>query len=679
MFHFRDVVNDWPSAVVALPEKCSIKAVDRGDILRSSGSYKNGIFTVLRHWNDNYAWTNDWETAKQLARDWFDSFIDGTFISQYVQHVMAVSERNEYDSHVLPPQERATRILWMQAAAWVWTNEYRNQLQQFRPGLPPIYLILADNAVGNDLPVEAAQLAVDNDLILGYHPYIAVYSPSLVKMPIYIGPDFRNAGAYRVVNKNGFAPVVDANKVLVVPGERSPDEWRWLSGRWHFMEQEWGLKPKWAFTEAGPVQDMTGAYVLNPNGGWRTIWGYSQSAIDSYIDMLEQWLSDVQRTPAYAEGRIYGFNLFNTGGAGWDGFKTEQPEMGQISVMLQREWKPGTVVEQDRVNGLDVSRYQGNIHWPTARSRGARFVFAKATEHTSWVDPMFSQYVVGAKAADIIVGAYHFYRPNYDPIAQANHFVSTVAGRAEMPLVVDVEIAPGLTFGQAINSVLEFDDGCGYMGISGMLSAKDVLELVPREAALYFAEEVRQCLLHIESLTGKRPILYTSPGFYSSYLDAGDLDEVADLWIAHWTTASNPSIPRDYSVWHFWQWTSSGSGPEWGASSVSIDLDRFNGDYQALLDYVNSSTTVPTTPRVVVAHLLPPVTTRVERVGVNNVAYQKRQTVAYSADDVADLALVGLPGSYVIVYAPDRWQDDIIEWLHDRGVEKVEVGQFPIY
>ena len=49
------------------------------------------------------------------------------------------------------------------------------------------------------------------------------------------------------------------------------------------------------------------------------------------------------------------------------------------------------------------------------------------------------------------------------------------------------------------------------------------------------------------------------------------------LWIAHWTTASSPSVPAENwggKSWTFWQYTSDGSVP---GISGRVDLDRYNG------------------------------------------------------------------------------------------------------
>jgi len=602
--YFQDTAADWPQWVAKLPNNFSIIAVDRGDILKEARQHNPGVFTILRHWNDNYQWTNDWQTAKQLARDWFNSFIDQTFKEQYAPYVMAVTERNEYDSHVLPPAERVMRILWMQAVSQVWNTEYKNQLQQYRPGLPPIQLVLGENAVGNDLPREAAVAAIDSGDLLGYHGYLAVYGPVTIATSgiVTFDNNIPFEPTYRANFREGNLPyrVPDAPMTALneaVGGQPSPNEFEWASGRWHYMEQAWGLKPTWVFGEFGPIRDASGTGWLQPNDGWRHP-GVCGSDVNALIGLLNYWLNNTKTTPAYQEGRIRGFHLFTTpGNAPWQMFKFQQPEMNTIADWVKANWKPGTIVipppPSTRVKGPDISRWNSPIDAAKMKSKGAEFCFVKATEHTTWTDPKYSENVFKLSAVNIPYSPYHFYRDGHDPIAQAEFFYNTIiaSGQPDMPFMLDVEIPPAVTSGSF------GAEGSGRVGLGEpLVGVGEIAAFIGSETILTFADDVRQCLMHIQSLSGKRPILYTNKYFYDTYLAQSDLDEVADLHIAQWTTASNPTIPGDYTTWHFWQYTNSGNGPDWGVSSARVDLNYFNGDEQMLQDYIGSTPPPPPPP-----------------------------------------------------------------------------------
>src|ERR1700730_17095158 len=80
----------------------------------------------------------------------------------------------------------------------------------------------------------------------------------------------------------------------------------------------------------------------------------------------------------------------------------------------------GTVVK-----GVDVSHYDGTIDWVAAHGAGIDFAFMKATESTGFPAPTFPANWKNAIAAGVIPGAYHFFRGNVDPTAQADFFVQT--------------------------------------------------------------------------------------------------------------------------------------------------------------------------------------------------------------------------------------------------------------
>ena len=89
---------------------------------------------------------------------------------------------------------------------------------------------------------------------------------------------------------------------------------------------------------------------------------------------------------------------------------------------------------------------------------------------------------------------------------------------------------------------------------------------------------VQQWLDQVYLRTGVRPMVYTSPSFWRTYL--GDTSTFANqgysvLWIAHWGVPK-PSIPGSNwggRSWTFWQYD---IAPVPGISG-NVDLDYFNG------------------------------------------------------------------------------------------------------
>jgi GH25 family lysozyme M1 (1,4-beta-N-acetylmuramidase) len=109
-----------------------------------------------------------------------------------------------------------------------------------------------------------------------------------------------------------------------------------------------------------------------------------------------------------------------------------------------------------------------------------------------------------------------------------------------------------------------------------------------------YADAVKLFLDRVESLTTIKPIIYTSRSKWAQ-VEPRVYWPTYDLWAAHYTANLEPLIPEGWLTWQFWQYTSSGDGPTYGAERAAIDLNWFNGDLDDLHEYIG----VPTMPKVV--------------------------------------------------------------------------------
>src|SRR5690349_13200061 len=106
--------------------------------------------------------------------------------------------------------------------------------------------------------------------------------------------------------------------------------------------------------------------------------------------------------------------------------------IARITFALLLAIAPAACVNAQYQLGVDVSHYQGVIDWTTAHNAGVSFAFTKATEGVDFIDSNFTQNMAGAKAAGILIGPYHFARPdsfNTDPndaANEANDFVDAI-------------------------------------------------------------------------------------------------------------------------------------------------------------------------------------------------------------------------------------------------------------
>lgn len=219
---------------------------------------------------------------------------------------------------------------------------------------------------------------------------------------------------------------------------------------------------------------------------------------------------------------------------------------------------PGPAMAGTRALGIDVSRFQKTIDWPSVAGAGVRFAFVQASRGSGadctvkpnecGADPYFAANRVAAKSVGIRVGAYHRAfatggtpeAARADALAEADVFLAAVGTleSGELIPVIDVETP-----------------------FTGM-------------TATTLRTWVRVWVKKIARRLGRKPMIYTSA---TNWAYTGNTTEFAKakypLWIAHWGV-SRPAVParnwagRGYSVW---QYTSSGRLP---GISGRVDMDR---------------------------------------------------------------------------------------------------------
>lgn len=203
--------------------------------------------------------------------------------------------------------------------------------------------------------------------------------------------------------------------------------------------------------------------------------------------------------------------------------------------------------------GIDVSSWQGHIDWAKVASGGIKFAMIRVGDGDSYLDSQFANNWSGAKAHGVLRGTYHFFRPGDDPVKQADNFVKQIKAHGgladgDLPPVLDVEV----------------------QGVS---------DATLRKRALTW-------LQHVEAALGRRPMIYTSPGFWSG-LGAGSEFAKYPLWVAHWDTAC-PSVPSSWSGWKLWQTHDDGHV---SGISGNVDTDVFNGSLADLKAFAGGTTT----------------------------------------------------------------------------------------
>jgi len=188
------------------------------------------------------------------------------------------------------------------------------------------------------------------------------------------------------------------------------------------------------------------------------------------------------------------------------------------------------------IHGIDVSKWQGTVDWTAVRNAGTKFAYIKATEGGDHLDERFRENWVGAAAAGVPRGAYHFVywcRPAHEQVEWFKRHVPPDPDA--LPPVLDLE----------------------WNNHSVTCPRR-----VPREEALAMT---RLMLDEMEAHTGKRPIIYTDINFHRDVL-AGELHDYP-YWLRSVAAEPHERYERDH--WTFWQWTATGRVP-----GIRGDVDR---------------------------------------------------------------------------------------------------------
>lgn len=207
-------------------------------------------------------------------------------------------------------------------------------------------------------------------------------------------------------------------------------------------------------------------------------------------------------------------------------------------------------------NGCDLSVWQGAVDFAKMKAAGAEFVFIRASLGETGRDGNFEANYAGARAAGLLVGAYHLFFPNLPAagqIANINRVIGT--RKLDLPLVLDVEMSQGSSPSTIAATLRQTLAGAPFAG-SPSPSAPAVM-------------------------------IYTGPAWWTANLPRSFEWHQWPLFIANYTAAAQPTLPPDWQGWRFWQWSAGGNGrgPEYGAASKDIDLVRYAGSLDDLRDW----------------------------------------------------------------------------------------------
>jgi lysozyme len=206
-----------------------------------------------------------------------------------------------------------------------------------------------------------------------------------------------------------------------------------------------------------------------------------------------------------------------------------------------------------RVSGLSTSHYTGVVDWAKAKANGIQFAIIKA-KHGLNTANFFKENYRGAKDAGVLVGAYAWLV--HPAIASAGGQARTFADflrdyPVDLPPFVDFEWNPG--------PKKDNPDSGDLWGF-----------VIPFETAY-----------------GKKPGVYTAPGYWSEYGATNALWANYPLWMAQYNKGLSDPMPP-WQKYDVLQWSVLGEGIKYGipiTGERACELNYWRGTRAELLAF----------------------------------------------------------------------------------------------
>jgi lysozyme len=193
--------------------------------------------------------------------------------------------------------------------------------------------------------------------------------------------------------------------------------------------------------------------------------------------------------------------------------------------------------------GIDVSSFQGlSIAWHSVAASGISFAYIRAADGAGYPnspDGAFGINWRGATSAGVTPGAYLFFEPAQNPVAQANLLIAQLH-------------AVGFTHGDLIPAIdVETTGG------------------QPRSVVV---ANLRTVVDTVGAAIGSLPAIYSSPAWWNGNIGSSAFT-LDPLWVANWFV-STPSVPANNwggTGWQVWQYSDAGTVP---GIPGRVDLDQ---------------------------------------------------------------------------------------------------------
>lgn len=299
-------------------------------------------------------------------------------------------------------------------------------------------------------------------------------------------------------------------------------------------------------------------------------------------------------------------------------------------------------------HGIDVSYYNGVINWSTVKNAGVDYAIIRVgyrgygSSGKLVADPKFDTYMQGAASVDMPVGVYIFSQAitTQEAIEEANFVLEHIKGyNINLPIVMDYE----------------------FFGSSGRLYDANLSKSQMTANALAFCNTIKEA--------GYKPMLYANKSFLTSNIYADTVADVAQIWLANYTT--NTTYTGEYDYWQYAEY-----GSVDGVSSTYVDSNFLftkgslvDGDdstpttVKGFTDVLSSSWYASAISFAVEHNLMS---------GISSTTFAPNQSLNRAMVAQILYNLAGKPSvSYSNVYsdvAKNQWYTNAVMWAKQNGV-----------
>lgn len=214
-------------------------------------------------------------------------------------------------------------------------------------------------------------------------------------------------------------------------------------------------------------------------------------------------------------------------------------------------------------NGIDVSKWQGEIDWQKVKNSGVQFAMLRCGygKTQGQHDEYFEKNYKNAKAVGMPVGTYHYSyaKSPADAKKEAEYCLSLIKGKTfEFPVAFDIEDK----------------------------SQQDLPKSTISEIIKAFCETIEAAGYYVS--------VYANLWWFNNKID-DSVTKLYDVWLAQWS--DEPTLKKDFGMW---QYTSGGSVD---GISGRVDLDFAYKNYPNImkvngLNGIKTQPPVPDAPKV---------------------------------------------------------------------------------